>query len=85
MTTGVNPFRADRPRVTAFDDSDRRAAGFDAWSVWINAAHLAQLPDKDFGAEATGYMRKTVEALTAKLAKIIRDGPCVRPRPGRMK
>ena len=70
MTTGVNPFRSAKPRVSAFDDSDRRAAGFDAWSVWINAAHLAQLPDKDFGVEAAGYMKKTVEVLTAKLAKL---------------
>ena len=70
MTAGVNPFRADRPRVTAFDDADRMTAGFDAWGVWINAARLVQLPDKDFGAEATGYMRKTVEALTAKLRRM---------------
>ena len=70
MTAGVNPFRADRPRVTAFDDSDRRTVAFDAWGVWINASHLVQLPDKDFNAEAVGYIRKTVEALTAKLARL---------------
>ena len=70
MTAGVNPFRADRPRVTAFDNSDRMAAGYDAWGVWINAAHLVQLPDKDFSAEAIDYMEKAAALLTAKLAKL---------------
>ena len=70
MTAGVNPFRADRPRVTAFDNSDRRAAGYDAWGVWINAAHLVRLPDKDFSAEAIDYMKRTIEVLTAKLARL---------------
>ena len=66
----LNPFRDAAPRVTAFDDADRMTAGFDAWGVWINAERLARLPDKDFAPEAKEYMRKTVAALTAKLARM---------------
>ena len=68
MTAAVNPFRADRPRVSILDDSDRRAAGYDAWSVWLNACYLARRPDKDFGVEARQYMRLAVKVLTEKLA-----------------
>ena len=70
MTAGVNPFRSAKPRVTAFDDSDRMGAGFDAWSLWLNASALAMRPEKDFGVESRSYMKKTIEVLTAKLRRM---------------
>ena len=70
MSTGVNPFRAGRPRVSVLDDSNRRAAGYDAWGVWLNAVRLVQLPDKDFNAEAKKCLRNAAEVLTAKLRRM---------------
>ena len=65
--TALNPFREAQPRITAFDDGDRMKAGYNAWEVWLGAAQLARLPDKDFNAEAMGYMRSAAALLTAKL------------------
>ena len=53
-------------RESILDESDRKVAAWDAWRLFMGAARLASLPDKQL-TDAWRDMRRARDMLTARL------------------
>ena len=63
-------FKARNGRLSIIDEGKKRAAGLNAWSLYLSAAALSQSSNLELAGQALWYMQDTVELLPRRLEKM---------------